>query len=83
MSSTGNSKSWASDTPDKVNPRKNIVKMTSYPLQKGPIIPRNRTGPHVTQTQYEGLDNSHIKRSHGEKDIEVYECMEEFSNKNK
>ena len=46
MSSTGNSKSSTSETPDKGHPRKILLKLKRYALQKYPIEPIERTEPH-------------------------------------
>ena len=39
-------------------------------MQKYPIYPRKGTKPHGTKPQYEGTDNFHTKRSHGEQEIQ-------------
>ena len=44
--------------------------MTSYPLRKYPIFPRERTKPYVIKPQYEGSNNSHTDCSHGTKYIQ-------------
>ena len=57
-SSTSNYKSSEIATPDKRHLRNNIVIMTSFPLQKYIIYPRQLTEPHGTEPHYEGSDFS-------------------------
>ena len=57
--------------------------MTSYPLQKYPIHPRDRTQPHGSKPHYKVSDSYHTDISHGEKDIEFYKDTEESSDKYK
>ena len=57
-------------------PRNKLVTITSYPLKKYIIYPRERTESHGTKPQYEVSGNSHTYHPHGEKDIQVYEDIE-------
>ena len=62
-------------------PRNNMVKITSSPLQKYSIYPREGTEPHINKSHYKVSDYFYTKRSHIERDIQFYKDMEEFSNK--
>ena len=75
--------SSTSMTPDKGYPRENIVEMTSSLFQKDLIYPREGNEAHGTKPHHEGSYNFHTNISHGEKYIQVYEDMEELSNKEK
>ena len=85
------SKSLVSVTPYKVycrnnlltHPRKKLVTMTSCPLQKDPIHPRNKTEPLGSKPQYKGSDHSNNDRSHVEVKIKDCEYMDESYNKDK
>ena len=86
MSSTDNSKSLTSETVDRVHHSNNIVKITSYPLQKYLFFQEKELSLTLLNLKYEGSDishtersskkyiqdNYHTERSHGEKYIELY-----------
>ena len=48
-------------TPHKGYPRKNLASLISYPLQKYPIHPRERTEPHGYKPHYKGSYNSYTE----------------------
>ena len=52
LSSTVHSKSSTSETPDKLYYGNRLVTLTSYPLKKYPIHPREGTKPHESKTRY-------------------------------
>ena len=81
--SKSNYKSLSNVTPYKGHLMKIIVKMTSYPLLKDSIYPREGTEPYGNKHHYEGSENSHIELSRGEKDIQFYEDNEKYLNKNR
>ena len=57
--------------------------MASSPFRKYPIYTREGTETHGNKLNYEGTKNSHTKRSHGEKYIQIYKDKEKPSNKDK